>query len=338
MKQFRHILIIRLSAMGDIAMTMPVVYAFAKAYPEITITFLTKPFFAPIVETMSNLRVVNAEVKSKHKGIWGLWKLSRELKKSNIDGVIDLHNVLRSKVIRLFLRVPSASINKGRAEKKAITRIKNKAFGQLKTTVQRYVETFGDLGFSNIHPTQLEQPDLIPKVSTFVGTDHKKWIGIAPYAAHQGKQYPIDLMRTVIDVLDNTTGVTLFLFGAPQEKEVLRELTKECKQVKIIAGALSFKEELNLIAHLDVMLAMDSGNAHLAAMFGIPTVTVWGVTHPYVGFAPFKQEEHCLIADRRQYPEIPTSVYGNIVPEGYEKAMETITPDSIIKKLTALLK
>jgi len=337
MKQPRHILIIRLSAMGDVAMTMPVVYAFAKAYPEITITYLTKPFFKPIAETLPNLQVVSADVKGKHKGIWGLWKLSRELKKENIDAVVDLHNVLRSKFMRLFMGILAAKINKGRAEKKALTRIKNKAFGQLKTTVQRYEDTFKALGFSNIYPEQLEQPDLITKVSTFVGGDHKKWIGIAPFAAHKGKQYPLDLMCTVINALDKIAGVTLILFGAPDEKEALEKLVVGSKQTKIIAGALSFKEEINLIAHLDVMLAMDSGNAHLAAMFGVPTVTLWGITHPYAGFAPFRQEKHCLLSDRKLFPAIPTSVYGNVLPRGYEDAMRTIVPDMIIEKVKELL-
>ena len=59
---------------------------------------------------------------------------------------------------------------------------------------------------------------------------------------------------------------------------------------------------------------MDSGNGHLAAMYGIPVITVWGVTHPYAGFAPFLQpEENSITADREQFPLIPTSVYGNKV-------------------------
>ena len=62
-----------------------------------------------------------------------------------------------------------------------------------------------------------------------------------------------------------------------------------------IAGKLSFKEELELIRSLDVMVSMDSGNAHLAAMQDVKTITLWGVTHPYAGFAPFHQpEDYCI--------------------------------------------
>jgi len=87
------------------------------------------------------------------------------------------------------------------------------------------------------------------------------------------------------------------------------------------------------MAQLDVMLSMDSGNGHLAAMYGVPVVSLWGVTHPYAGFAPFKQETHCILSDREEYPAIPTSIYGNKVPEGYEEVMRTITPQMVIEKL-----
>ena len=79
---------------------------------------------------------------------------------------------------------------------------------------------------------------------------------------------------------------------------------------------------------------MDSGNAHISAMYGIPTITLWGVTHPYAGFYPFGQNEtNALLADREMYPLIPTSVYGNKFPEGYDQVMETISPEMVLKKI-----
>ncbi len=82
------------------------------------------------------------------------------------------------------------------------------------------------------------------------------------------------------------------------------------------------------------MLAMDSGNAHLSAMFAVPTITLWGVTHPFAGFYPFAQQStNALLANRENYPLIPTSVYGNKFPPGYEKAMKTILPDDVVQKV-----
>lgn len=86
------------------------------------------------------------------------------------------------------------------------------------------------------------------------------------------------------------------------------------------------------------MLSMDSGNGHLAAMFGVPVVTLWGVTHPFAGFAPFNQpENNQLVADRGKFPLIPTSIYGNKTPKGYEDAMQTIAPKRVVQKVAEVL-
>lgn len=337
MKSSKHILIIRLSAMGDVAMVVPVVYAFAKANPDTKITFLSKAFFRPILETIPNVHFVAAETEGKHKGILGLWRLSRELKVLGITHVADVHDVLRSKILRKFLGLPNVVIDKGRAEKKALTSAKNKDFKPLKTTIQRYTEVIQGIGGNTFEPIAIAKLHSNEAVLDFTGSDTKKWIGIAPFAAHQGKQYPLDLMREVILALDQEVNVRLFLFGAPQETEPLEALSKDCDSCSIVAGNLNFKDQINLIAQLDSMLSMDSGNGHLAAMFGIPTVTLWGVTHPYAGFAPFGQEEHCILSNREHYPLIPTSVYGNKVPEGYEDVMRSIAPEEVVRKIEKIL-
>lgn len=96
-------------------------------------------------------------------------------------------------------------------------------------------------------------------------------------------------------------------------------------------------EELTLMSELKVMVAMDSGNAHMAAMMGIPVITLWGVTHPYLGFKPFNQPlKNCLLSDRERYPKIPTSVYGNHYPKGYDKAIASIDQQDIIRAIESI--
>jgi ADP-heptose:LPS heptosyltransferase len=87
------------------------------------------------------------------------------------------------------------------------------------------------------------------------------------------------------------------------------------------------------------MLSMDSGNSHIAAMLGVPLVTLWGATHPHTGFKPFEQPiENCLVSDRVRYPLLPTSVYGNKKVIGYEDAMRTIEPDTVVACIDKILK
>ncbi len=340
----RHLLVIRLSALGDVAMTVPVLHGLLRKYPDLNLTILTKKHFAPIFSGLERVTVHNADVKKAHKGFVGLWYLFKELKKLELHAVADLHNVLRSNVLKRYFAVsgtPFFQIEKGRMEKRALTRGKNKVFKQLKSTHERYCDVFSKLGFP-IHLSEtkiLERRQLSEKVLGIVGTDTKKWIGIAPFAAHEGKMYPLYLMKEVIAKINKTDRYKILLFGGgDSEKQALQAISETYENAINVAGSLTLAEELELISNLDLMLSMDSGNAHLAANYGIPVVTLWGVTHPFAGFYPYGQPmELAILADRSTFPLIPTSIYGNKVPKGYERVMETIAPDTVTDKIFKLL-
>ncbi|MFD2602365.1 glycosyltransferase family 9 protein [Flavobacterium suzhouense] len=337
----KHILVIRLSAMGDVAMTVPLLRALVAQYPNVKVTVLTRAFFATFFEGIPNVSVYPADVAGKHKGFFGLLKLFRELKKLNIDAVADLHNVLRSKIVtKLFFLSgkPIATTDKARNEKKALTRAENKVFRQLTPIVERHLDTFKKLGFTIdlSNPVFPDKQPLAAQVSAISGEKSGKWIGVAPFAQHQGKVYPQDLMQEVIDKLAEDSNYTLFLFGGgAAETAQLEAFAKGRKNIIVTAGKLKLAQELNLINHLDLMLSMDSGNAHMAAMQGVKVITLWGATHPYAGFAPFGQPaDYTVTSDRNQYPLLPTSIYGNKVVEGYKDVMRTITPQAVIDKVT----
>ncbi len=325
-------------------MCVPVLRVLCATYPRLKITILSKPFHKPLFDELPNVTFYPAEVKGKHKGIDGLLKLAGSLRKEGVDAVADIHNVLRSKIMDAYFKmkgIPVAKIDKARADKKALTRDKNKIFKPLKTTVERYADVFEKLGF----PLDMEQhefpvhKEIPPKVIPLFDQTYKKHIGIAPFAAHQGKMYPLDLMEEVIAQLDNQKQTQIFLFGGGKEEvEALKAIEKKYTSVTNLAGELSFDQELAMISNLDAMLAMDSGNAHLAAMYGVPTITIWGVTHPYAGFYPFGQPaENALLANREIYPLIPTSIYGNVLPEGYENVMKSISAETVVEKLNSIL-
>lgn len=328
--------------MGDVAMSVPVIRALIDQHPNVKVTVLSKPFLQPLFEDIPNVSFYAADVKGKHKGVAGLYRLFKELRKLQITHVADFHNVLRSKILRFFFKFTStkiAFIDKGRAEKKALTRKHNKVFKQLKTSVQRYADVLNSLGFS----TSLEnskavlRKELSQKLIDLIDSKKKPWIGIAPFAAFDGKRYPLHLMKEVISELSKSNTVLLF-GGGQKEIEILDQWEKEFDHTINIAGKISFAEELNLISHLDVMLSMDSGNAHLAAAQQVKTITLWGVTHPYAGFAPFGQpSDYCILPDLNAFPKIPCSVYGNTFFEGYDKVMETIAPKTVVEKINSLL-
>lgn len=343
-KSESHLLVIRLSALGDVAILVPVLLKLIKNYPGLRITVLTKKFFAPIFKDVPNVEVYEADVKGIHSGVTGLGRLAKELRDLEINAVADVHNVLRTNVLRsvfYFYGIPVKQIDKGRTEKKALTEENGKVFIQLKTSHQRYAEVFTELGY----PVDLEEPIYLPKqnfspsTEELTGKKSGKWIGIAPFAQHQSKVYPLDLMKKVISEISENGNVKILLFGGGKgENEKLENLAIGLDNVLSLSGKLSFQEELFIISNLDAMLSMDSGNAHLAAMYNVPVVTLWGVTHPFAGFGAFNQPmENHLLPDLSKYPAIPTSVYGNKVPEGYEEVMRTIPPERVVAKVINIL-
>lgn len=335
-----HILVIRLSAMGDVAMTVPVLRKVTATYPHLKITVLTRGFFAPIFRGIPNVEIYEADLSGVHNGVLGLCRLAKELRELEINGVADLHNVLRTSIINsvfYFYGIPVKQIDKGRAEKKALTAESNKILIQLKSTHQRYADVFAELGY----PVELKDPvfpeklKLTSKVLEITGKNNLKWLGIAPFAQHEPKVYPLDLMEKVIDRVDREGETQIFLFGGGKsETEKLEALASKYTKAISVAGKLSFEEELVLISNLDAMLSMDSGNAHLAAMFGIPVITMWGATHPYTGFAAFNQPpENNILPDLDKYPKLPTSIYGNKISEGYQDVMRTISPERVVERI-----
>lgn len=334
----KHILVIRLSAMGDVAMVVPVIKALIEQHPELKITILTRPFFAPFFRDLPSVSVYPVDVEGRHKGVLGLYKLSKELKKLEIDAVADLHNVLRTNILKLFCSIPFQQINKGRKEKKKL--ITGKLVQQLKSTHQRYADVFSELGFAvNLsNPTFPEPKPLSKKIKTLLEEETKPIIGIAPFAQYEAKQYPLSAMEEVIKELSNHYKIVLFGGGA-EEINKLNALDSKYKEVINIAGKLTLNDELDLISNLKLMLSMDSGNAHIAAFLGIKVITLWGVTHPFAGFSPFNQPQaYALLADKEKYPKIPTSIYGNKFPDNYIKASSSITVNKIIEKVKQVLK
>ncbi len=329
--------------MGDAAMAVPVLRTVLHTYPDVKLTIITKPAFISLFDGLQRTSCIAADVYGDHKN-FGLITLAKQAKKKGINAVADLHNVLRSKVIRSYLYtsgISTAKIDKGRKDKKQLIKANGEKISQLKTTHQRYADVFSDLGL----PIDLSNHNLparkklTDKLHEVIGKHPKKLIGIAPFAAHKGKEYPLAFMKEVIRQIDELGAYKIFLFGGGNEEQTkIENIAAPYEYVTSVVNKLPFEEELTLISNLDLMLSMDSGNGHLAAIYDVKVITLWGVTHPYAGFVPFNQPNaHQLIANRDTYPLIPTSVYGNAYPLAYENCMESIPPEVVVNKILEVI-
>ena len=323
--------------MGDVAMLVPVIRALLLSNPDVRITLLTRTFFKPLFEEFQNVTVMEADVSGRHKGLIGLRNLSKEIKASGIEAVADCHDVLRTNILKVFLRQYAFyQIDKGRKEKKALT--KGKLFQQLKTTHSRYADVFRRMGFEiNLDdPVFPPRPGITSRAVSLLG-EYSTLVGIAPFAAYPSKEYPLDKLEKVLKELSKDW--RLLLFGSELDRDRLDQVASKHENVINLAGKLTFEEELKVIRNLNLMISMDSGNAHLAAAYGVNTVTLWGVTHPYAGFAPFNQDSgNALLADRSIFTRIPTSIYGNRYPKEYLKAIATIDHNDIVKKARQIIR
>ncbi|MBO9593723.1 MAG: glycosyltransferase family 9 protein [Niabella sp.] len=345
----KHILVFRFSALGDAAMTVPVLRLLLAQHPGLQVTMVSVPFHAPLFENIDRLHFYGADIRKQYKGLRGLVTLARRLKTAvPFDAVADLHDVLRTKIIRRLLGpVPIAVIDKGRGEKKELTRPHNKKLRPLKTTFQRYADVFAKLGVPVVINDQMsgirhETLDISRQRSAILSAkfqipDAKSRIGIAPFAKHAAKMYPLEKMEQVVRLLQQDAGSMIFLFGSKAEAPLLEQWAAGHPNIRVAAGQYAFAEELQLIAQMDVMLTMDSANMHLASLYGVPVVSIWGGTHPWLGFYGWGQDpENAVQTDLACRP---SSVFGNkpCPVHGEAGCMQEITPEQVYQKLSKFL-
>lgn len=342
-----RILVIRLSAIGDVAMTIPVIYSLAIRYPQHEYIILSREFLKPLFGQMPqnvSFRGVNFSPESEYRGIKGLNKLYNQLKEMRIDYVADLHDVLRTKYLclRFFLSGSKvAVINKGRIGKWRLVRRFCKVFRPCKTSFSRYATVFKKLGFevhSDFHSIYGEDKVDITPFLSITGTKKEEfWIGIAPFARHIGKIYPLKFQEQIVAYFASQPQVKVFLFGGGErEEEVFNSWKSKYPSLVSLIHKLRIDRELALISHLDVMLSMDSANMHLASLVNVPVVSIWGATHPYAGFMGWNQSPDNVV--QVDLPCRPCSVYGKKPCHRLDYAcLNRIKPDKVIEVVEKIL-
>ena len=337
-----RVLIIRISSFGDVAMLVPVVHSVAARYPHFRFIVLTRKAFAPLFENIGfNVSTKSFDI-NRHSGFFGLLKLIFSISKGGYTHVADMHDVLRSKIIRKFLFLQGkkvAHVDKGRAEKKVLIESKETET-PLKHMICRYKEVFdklelpAEIVYSNYFEFQTRS--LYP-LRAVIKEKNGNWIGIAPFSKHKGKIYPLPKMENMLSSLSNNTNNHIFLFSSGDiEKKIVQQWEEKYPRVISVSGKLNLENEMLLISYLDVMISMDSANMHLASLVETPVVSVWGATHPSLGFYGYKQDpENAVQVD---LPCRPCSVYGDLActQEDY-KCLNEIKESVILQKVEKVL-
>lgn len=340
----KKLLVVRLSAIGDVAMTVPAIWSLVKNHPDVQVTFVSQGFARDIVNQIPGVLFVEANTKGRHKGVLGIWRLFTDLRKiDRYDALADLHNVIRSQILRnLFLLSglkKISVINKGRSEKRKLVRLKNKRLVPLKTTPERYMDALLRLGYTiNDEFDYLFREARLPEnITIHLGYKDKRWIGIAPFAKHKGKIYPLDKMERVVEILSaSKTNKIILIGGGGKEQEILEGWEKKYPNTISIARKYSILNELKIISNLDVMVCMDSANMHFASLVNTPVVSIWGATHPYAGFYGWKQNPTSAIQVDLYCR--PCSIYGNKPCFRKDYAcLNRIEPEVVVNKINTVI-
>lgn len=319
-----NLLVFRFSAMGDVALAQPVIKNILENNPKVHITFVSNKNLKPLFLDLPNFTFIGVDLKADYNGFLGIIKLFNSLKKTGkYNHIIDLHSVLRTWGLCFLFSLIGISykrIDKGRKEKKQLTVKHKKQFVPLKHTTERYADVFRKLGLKtseikahsinlsaevgkSLHPF-LAEKNLLPK--------NNQWIGIAPFSKHKQKEWGIEKVNKLIEMLSKNDA-TVFLFGGGKsEIERLENLAASYKNTIVVAGKLDFEKEMALIAQLDAMVTMDSFNMHLAGLLGIKVVSIWGATHHFSGFGPLGvNKEYVVEVPHKELACRPCSVFGN---------------------------
>lgn len=345
-----HLLIMRFSALGDVVMTVPVIDSLARQYPDLRITMLSRGFARPFFEHMPpNVGFMEADVKNEYHGVKGLNALYRRLVAKNFTAVADFHGVLRSEYLYMRFKIDRykvARIDKHRGGRRRLVNMSDKKLVQQPTPFRNYADVLEHLGypvkidFKSIFPAGGGDMGLLPQVLSKPKEPGERWIGIAPFAAHEGKVYPPRLMEQVIRQLtDHHPDSRIFLFGGGKEEKALLDGWQQKLERCVNASALlgSIRCELVLMSHLDLMISMDSANMHMASIVGIPVVSVWGATHPFAGFMGWGQNPDNAV--QIDLPCRPCSIYGNkACLRGDFFCLKNISPEQIVAKAEAVMR
>jgi ADP-heptose:LPS heptosyltransferase len=344
-----HILVIRFSALGDVAMMVPVVWSLAQQYPDIRITVLSRKFARPLFDDLApNVNFMEADLSKEYHGVRGLNALYRRLVAKQFTKVADLHNVIRSEYLRLRFNLGRYRVEhliKNRSQRRKLVSGKHDKRVPLPSSFENYAAVFERLGYSvdiknfrSIFPEEGGNLNLLPAIFG-PKKSFEQWIGIAPFAAHEGKVYPPRLMEQVIfRLIQQYPNGRIFLFGRGEEEEKFFQLwCAQYRQCTFVAKHCEgMYQELILMSHLNVMLSMDSANMHLASLTGIPVVSVWGATYPMAGFLGYNQDpENAIQIDLECRP---CSIYGNKpCQRGDYACLQNIPPERIVDRIVSIV-
>lgn len=343
MRAPEKILIVRFSSIGDLVLASPLLRVLRAAFPAAQIDFLTKAAYADLVRFNPNI----SSVQQLRSGERAELKLLRAwIRDQEYDLLLDLHNSLRSRYLKLFSGTRAVrSVNKRVVRRFLLVNLKRNTYRHIVPVADRYLETVRDLGLRDDgRGLELFVPeDTAAAVGARLGafTQGKRVIGLVPSARHFTKRWPQERFVELGIRLAKEGGTAFLVFGGPGDVEPCADVAQLINgsvfrdAARSLAGQLTLLETASAFDFCSAVVTNDTGLMHIAAARRRPLVAVFGSTVEEFGFFPCGEESR--VVERKGLPCRPCSPIGrSSCPEGHFKCMQEISAGMVLEALASV--
>ena len=322
-------LILRFSSIGDIVLTTPVIRGLKQQVEDAEVHYLTKPQFAGVLNEnpyIDKLLTLKDELKDTIE----------EINAEEYDYIIDLHNNLRTSVIKRRTRVVSFAFDKLNFKKWLLVNLKINKMPDVHI-VDRYLETTSVFdvqddgkGLDYFIPAK-DKVNPEEMHAAFKG----QYMVVVVGANHFTKQIPVDKIVSIA----NNTGIPVCLIGGNDVEKQAAEIESQLKIPFLnTVGKISLHKSASLIKQCHVVLTPDTGMMHIAAAFNKTIISLWGNTVPELGMYPYKADGKSKIFEVKDLKCRPCSKIGySKCPKSHFKCMNNINSNEVVEYIKSLI-
>ncbi len=341
-------LVLRLSSIGDIILSSPLLRVLRKSVGNnARVDFVVRKEYAELVQYSHHLSIVREyDIETGYKG---LQELAKQLRAEKYDLVVDIHDSIRTKLLRVACNANDVVVmDKRKFERWLLVNLKRNAYDDNLTVAERYIETVEKYGIKNDDKgLEIFIPDsTLFEISGKMGklrlNQFEKVIGVCPGSKHFTKRWQKEKFAEVAARAAKNFNAKILLFGGEDEKEdcefVREEVARRVseKSATNFAGEFSLLESAAALEFCDVVVTNDSGLMHLAAAKQKKIVAIFGSTVKEFGFAPYGTES-VVIENNNLACRPCTHIGRKDCPKGHFKCMEDIGVEEVYEVVKSFL-
>lgn len=325
---YKRIAVLRLSSLGDVILTLPVVEALARAHPAAVIEYWVKEEYAGVVRAhpaVTRVRVLERDARK----LEDLVSMSAELE--DCDLIVDLHGSVRTRLLTFRQKAPVLRVRSRRLQRARWVHARWTGPRPLPHAIERYGETLARLGLSTtssprVFLAEADEAWGAREAWTFAG--ERPRAVLCPGARHATKCWPESRWVELDERLEQS-GFARLVVTTPSERSARPALASRIEHAGHAAWLTgSLERAAAAIGGASVAVTHDSGLMHLAAARGVRVVALFGSTSPVLGFAP-AGEGHAVLC--RNLGCQPCTIHGRErCPLGHHACMTGLRVDEVL--------